>query len=297
MQKFTFLFLSLLALFFSIQISAHSIEKNPDSSQMMDSDLIITEIMYNPSGSDTDWEWIEIYNKGVEPIDLSGYVLDDNGGAQLSAANITSGILPAGKSAILFDVDDVTAEQFQDVWGNVNLIAVTNWSALGNSAGDSIAIWDTYGSYDDDNQSQTNAIEKVIYKNNEEGWPNDNNSGSIYLIALDADNSIGSNWALSINGAETPLNAAYTSMGLHENSGNDVGSPGTGEFEDTTPPEIECPETVEINHDEGLCSSEIPLLEPSATDNVSTELVVEGIRSDGLDLFEPFPVGNTIITN
>jgi len=25
-------------------------------------DILITEIMYNPSGTDTNWEWIEIYN-------------------------------------------------------------------------------------------------------------------------------------------------------------------------------------------------------------------------------------------
>ncbi len=297
MQNFTLFISSFFIFFFSNPLSiAFSIEKNSDSSQMMNSEIIITEIMYNPAGSDTDWEWIEIYNSSTASIDLSGYVLDDASGVQLSEANIASGVLPPQESAILFDADGVTAEQFKDVWGNVNLIAVTNWSALGNGAGDSIGIWSSFESYDDDNQVQANTVEQVIYKNDEEGWPNDNGSASIYLVDLSADNTIGGNWALSVDGAETPLNAAFVGMELHGNSGQDIGSPGSGEFEDTTPPQIECPETVEIDHNEGECATEIPLLEPSAVDNVSTNFEVMGERSDGLELFDSFPVGTTIIT-
>jgi hypothetical protein len=298
MHNFTLFFLSFLTVLFSNPVSTdNSVQNQSVSPQIMDSDLIITEIMYNPSGSDTKWEWIEIYNSGTTTIDLSGYVLDDASGPQLSDANIDTGSLAPQKSAIFYDANDVTAEQFKDVWGNVNLIAVSNWSALGNGSGDSIGIWDSYANYDNDHQIQANTIERLTYKNNEEGWPNGNNGGpSIYLTDLSLDNTVGSNWALSLDGSETPLNVNYISTAAHGNSGSDVGSPGNVTFEDTTPPVVECPETVEINHDEGLCSSEIPLLEPSATDDVSTEFIVEGIRSDGLDLLEPFPVGNTTIT-
>ena len=34
-------------------------------------DVVINEIMYDLSGSDTDREWIEIYNKGTSSIDLA----------------------------------------------------------------------------------------------------------------------------------------------------------------------------------------------------------------------------------
>ena len=297
MQNFTILFLSFLLLSFSIPNSELSFTESTYSTQeMIDSDLIITEIMYNPSGLDTDWEWIEIYNSGTTSIDLGGYVLDDNGTVKLSQANIASGILQPQESAILFDADGVTADQFKDVWGNVNLIAVTNWSTLGNGSGDVIGIWSSFESYDDDNQLQLNTVEQVVYKNNEEGWPNDNGMASIYLVALEADNSVGENWALSTIETETPINTTYTSNEIHGNSGNDIGSPGFDEIEDTTPPKIECPETVEIDHNEGECSTEIPLLEPNVTDNVSTEFEVIGERSDGLDLIDSYPVGTTIIT-
>ncbi len=297
MQNIIILVSSFLVLSFSnLPSEIPSKETTFLKQEMMDSNIIITEIMYNPGGSDTDWEWIEIYNNGDNSIDLAGYVIDDNSSIQYTEPNIAAGSIGAGESAILFDIDGVTADQFKDVWGNVNLIAVTNWSALGNGAGDAIGIWSSFESYDNDNQLQLNTVEQVVYKNNEEGWPNDNGNASIYLTDVALDNSVGSNWALSIEGAESPLNTAYTSIELHGNSGNDIGSPGLDEIEDTTPPVIECPEPVEIGHNEGECATEIPLLEPSATDNVSTDFEVIGERSDGLDIFDSFPVGTTIIT-
>lgn len=282
-----------LSLFSSPSSELENYVIQPVPTVVMESNLMITEIMYNPGGADSDWEWIEIYNNSSIPIDLSGYVLDDNSATQLGASNIASGILEPNQSAVLFDVAGVTAEQFQDVWGNVNLIPVTNWSALGNSAGDSIGIWDSFESYDDDNQTQANTVDKVVYKNGEDFWPPDDGKSSIFLIALDFDNSLGGNWSLSSvhpENVESPLFDSYIS------TRGDIGSPGTMDLEDMIPPTIECPEMVETNHDEGLCSSEVPLLVPSATDNVSNEFTFNATRSDGLELEAPFPVGDTMIT-
>ena len=35
--------------------------------------LVVTEIMYNPPGTEENLEWIEIYNEKAAPEDLSGY--------------------------------------------------------------------------------------------------------------------------------------------------------------------------------------------------------------------------------
>lgn len=43
--------------------------------------VFITELMPNPTGSDTDGEWIELYNGGAT-IDLGGYILQDKIGSQ-----------------------------------------------------------------------------------------------------------------------------------------------------------------------------------------------------------------------
>ncbi|MBT4350923.1 lamin tail domain-containing protein, partial [archaeon] len=42
------------------------------------SQIIISEIMYNPIGSDTNKEWIEIYNSGNSPIDMTGWKFREN---------------------------------------------------------------------------------------------------------------------------------------------------------------------------------------------------------------------------
>jgi len=40
--------------------------------------IIINEILPNPSGLDNDDEWIELYNRGVFPVDLTGWQLADS---------------------------------------------------------------------------------------------------------------------------------------------------------------------------------------------------------------------------
>ena len=37
------------------------------------SDVKINEIMYNPPGTDTDLEWIELYNNDTTAIDITGW--------------------------------------------------------------------------------------------------------------------------------------------------------------------------------------------------------------------------------
>ena len=84
MSKYTFLFI-IFSLFFSV------------SSAKAQSDLLITEIMYDLQGSDTDQsgiskEWIEIYNYSLEPIDITDWkFIDSNGPHGLNAPPINGG--------------------------------------------------------------------------------------------------------------------------------------------------------------------------------------------------------------
>ncbi|MDO1511701.1 M4 family metallopeptidase [Maribacter confluentis] len=264
----------------------------------IDSDLLITEIMYNPNGTDGVWEWIEIYNKGLQPIDLAGYVLDDNQGSSIASANIVSGIIPPQGSVILYDAD-LTQDQFKDAWGDVNLIPVTDFPSLGNNGGDTIGIWSSYLNYDGDNQTQLNVVEQVDYTN-ELPWPSDDGFASIYLTDLSADNQQGGNWALSTVDVATPLFTAYTSIGVHGNSGADIGSPGTPAEVDVEAPIITCSPNVTMSNDIGLCEASFPIIPATATDNVTLpeNITIDFVRSDGalLTLTDPFQVGETIIT-
>jgi hypothetical protein len=47
--------------------------------------VMITEIMYDPAGSEPLTEWIELYNGGTTTADLSGWVLDDEDTSNWSA--------------------------------------------------------------------------------------------------------------------------------------------------------------------------------------------------------------------
>ncbi len=195
--------------------------------------LIFSEIMFNPASSEPDWEWVEITNIGDTTVDLSGYVLDDKNGDDHGTANIASGSIEAGQSAVLYNADDVSAIEFTAAWGTgINLIAVTNWGDLqlnNNDSGDTVGLWDSFSSYSGNHVTHANAVISVTYP----GKLGDG-AGSIYLTDLADPNR----FTLSIDAAIAPTKeVAYTSLstGLNadDNSGSDVGSPGS-----TLPPSL-----------------------------------------------------------
>ena len=176
--------------------------------------LVISEIMYNPASSDSDWEWIEIVNTGNSAVNLNGYVLDDLAGAALDSANIAGGTIQAGGTAVLFDSsNDVLS--LEAVWGvGINWIEVTNWGAL-NNTGDTIGLWDSFSSYAGKNFD--NAETTLTYTDSSP-FPVDDGSSSIYLTAL-GDLNDGANWSLSVAGVD----GAFTGV---EGVNNNIGSPG-----------------------------------------------------------------------
>lgn len=65
--------------------------------------LIITRFLANPNGRDDDIEWIELKNRGNDPVDLNGYRLA-NRESGLKPVFI-NGMIPAGKSLRFFSRD------------------------------------------------------------------------------------------------------------------------------------------------------------------------------------------------
>ncbi|ESA36976.1 endonuclease exonuclease phosphatase [Leptolyngbya sp. Heron Island J] len=218
-------------------------------------DLVISEIMFNPASAESDWEWVELFNAGANAVDLSGYVIDDNNGTAVSSANIASGVIQAGETAILYNADAVSEADFTAAWGTgINLVAVTDWSALGlNNGGDTIGLWDSFASYSGDNQTQANALISVSYDGTL-----DDGAGSIYLTDLRDQNS----FALSGDGVVTPAGDAYTSRAAGGNSGNDIGSPG-GFVSNVDAPVPSDPDFFELKGSiSGLSGAEITAFDP-----------------------------------
>jgi cytosine/adenosine deaminase-related metal-dependent hydrolase len=63
--------------------------------------LVLSEIFYNPPGSDTGKEWVELYNGTASPIDLSGYSLGNGGGDYTTSVVQLSGTLEPGQCYVV----------------------------------------------------------------------------------------------------------------------------------------------------------------------------------------------------
>ncbi|MBK9757613.1 MAG: lamin tail domain-containing protein [Nannocystis sp.] len=65
-------------------------------------DLVISEVMYNPTCNNDDCEWIEVYNASAQPIDLLGLIIQDDAQDKNKQGKVTvSAIVDPGKFAVL----------------------------------------------------------------------------------------------------------------------------------------------------------------------------------------------------
>ena len=188
--------------------------------------VIITEIMYNPKSLDSGWEWIEVYNRTPDEIDVSGWVVDDGNKTPHLSANIVSGSIPAYGTGILFNSDVITSFEFEAAWsGSINLIPVTGWAGMGlNNTGDKIGLWENFSLYNGDHELYIHAVCTIEYADGSP-WPVGDGAGSIYLTDISVDFTDGAQWALSIAGDITPLGTCVQSTEGETNSGADIGSP------------------------------------------------------------------------
>ena len=65
--------------------------------------VLINEIMYNPSGSDSSHEWLEIYNNGTYSIDIGGWKFYENDVNHALTPIYGKRVLNSGDYAIIAD--------------------------------------------------------------------------------------------------------------------------------------------------------------------------------------------------
>jgi hypothetical protein len=183
--------------------------------------VIVSEIMFDPQGSDRDStgidytfnrEWTELYNTGSTPVDISGWQFGD------SLDNNWASPFPAGTTIGANQALVVTgdAASFDANWGTgINRIEVSAFPNQANSVGtnEAAAIRNNLAVVQD----------SVRYQ--EAGWPTANGSdgNSIFLLpsALSASaNDLSSSWRPSAHGA---YGARWTNRG---GEGENHGSPG-----------------------------------------------------------------------
>ncbi|MDP6527582.1 MAG: lamin tail domain-containing protein, partial [Candidatus Pacebacteria bacterium] len=71
------------------------------------SQVVIGEIMYDLEGSDTDREWIEIFNESSSSVDLSGWRFFEGTSNHKLTLKQGGATLESGEYAVIVD-DDVT---------------------------------------------------------------------------------------------------------------------------------------------------------------------------------------------
>lgn len=183
-------------------------------------DVIISEIMYNPAGSDSDptatppfnREWVEIYNTGEEVVDLSGWQFGDSQDNTWATPFPDQTMIAPG--AVLVVTGD--GASFSAQWGStVRRIEVADFPNLANnpSATDEIAAL----------RDASGVIRDIVNYDDSGAWNRVNGSQGQSIFALPAGltgtgNNVGAYWKPSMWGA---YGARYISS-----NGENQASPG-----------------------------------------------------------------------
>ncbi|MEN8737485.1 MAG: CotH kinase family protein [Akkermansiaceae bacterium] len=137
--------------------------------------LVISEIHYNPRGSD-DLEFIEIVNRGSVAVDLTGVKL-------ASAVDFEFGAMALEPDGVLLVVEDEVA--FAEEFG---MAVAGQWTGRLSNGGETIDLLDAAGG----------VLHRVAYGQDGE-WPSgaDGDGFSLQLRDLNSDPSLAGSWRLS----------------------------------------------------------------------------------------------------
>ncbi len=146
-----------------------------------ESDILIHEIMYNPAVTNTGGEFVEIYNGGSTPVDVSGWQLEDS--LQVMFTLPSSTTIAAGGYLVFYD--DAAAIVF---YGLNTANSFGPYTGGLDGGGERIALKNASGT----------VIDEVIYDDNWP-WPSeaDGNGPSLeLLVPTQEDNDEGANWGV-----------------------------------------------------------------------------------------------------
>jgi len=233
-----------------------------------ESDLVITEILYNQPGNDT-LEFIELYNKGSQPLNLEGY-------------KVTSGFDYVFPNYVLQPGSYVVVARYADFFEQTFGIKPLEWTsgALSNS-GEKIVI-----------KTPVGLVADSVEYDNKKPWDNkaDGEGSSLVLCDVNSNNAFGYNW-----------DASNDIGGIFEDGSIIYASPGTGNSickskADTYPPlvtRIYAPEstTVKVVFNEPLNSATAQNASNYTKLNVSSAVLSSSADTVTLTLSVPLEIG------
>lgn len=208
------------------------------AASMAGAQIEFTEVMHNPVGADSLWEWVEIRNTSAAPVDLNGWVLDDDDDSSFGQANIVAAagrntVVPAQGVAVLYPGDSLGFDpmRFTNAWGGgIPLIGVDGFTRL--AALDAIGLWPSHAGYLADAIPMSTTSPRRTFAsaaaslNYTSGFPS---AGAGRSIAWSGSGSVasGANWVVSEEGG---LGAVVSSQTVFAavaiNSVEDRGNPG-----------------------------------------------------------------------
>lgn len=197
MKFFTYLLCCIgLATTAMAQTDAPFILFTDDASPVVTSDVVISEIMYNPPETGTDsLEYIELYNRSNQSVNLLGYTFS----AGITYTFTTAYNLAPG-AYVVVAADSAAVER------NFGIPAFRFVSGGLSNSGERIEIRDANGTIVDSLRYDEIAP-----------WPTAANGGgsSLVLCDVDADNALASNWAA----ANTPSGFTINGVPVFANPG------------------------------------------------------------------------------
>ena len=164
----------------------------PNDPASRQTNIVINEIMYDTPSDQTSGEYIELFNKGSETVDLSGWKISD--GVRFDFPPGTS--LAAGAYLV------IAADAQCLVDGHGTLPVIGNWSGSLRDGGELLRIEDANG----------NLADEVDYLPSGD-WPNlaDGSGSSMELRHPDMDNSVSTAWGDSDESQKSTMQSfSYT---------------------------------------------------------------------------------------
>lgn len=164
----------------------------PNDPASRQTNIVINEIMYDAPSDQGTGEYIELYNRGSETVDLSGW-------------KISKGVkfdFPAGTSLVAGAYLVIAADAQYLVDGHGTLPVIGNWSGSLRDRGELLRIVDANG----------NLVDEVDYMP-EGDWPNfaDGDGSSMELRHPDMDNNISTAWGDSEESQKSTMQSfSYT---------------------------------------------------------------------------------------
>jgi len=169
--------------------------------------VVITEIMYHPyhpvpGAEDIRQEYIELFNRGSEPVSLSGWRISN--GVDFAFPDVTLGV---GEYLVVAADVDI----FKAMYPSVNNV-VGGWLGHLRNNGETIEILDDTGvminrvPYADEGDWSVRVLGPVDRGHRGWEWANDHDGGgrSLELINVNMPNEYGQNWAASDIDGGTP---------------------------------------------------------------------------------------------